>query len=116
MQGDIGVVVIILSQSGGEITIELDRVQCSCALGEWPGDGALPRTDLNNDIVIAGRDRSDDRIDNARVGQEMLSEIVCVVDADSLGRQCRGESYGLQQAAIVSLATAGDVERRAVIN
>ena len=74
VQGDVGAVVIFLSQSGGEITIELDRVQCPCALGEWSRDGALPRTDLNNDIVISGRDRSDNRINNARVRQEMLSE------------------------------------------
>ena len=74
MQGDAGAVVIFLPQPGGEITIELDSVQCPCAFGEWSGDGALSGTDLNNDIVITGRDRSDNRIDNARVRQEMLSK------------------------------------------
>lgn len=57
-----------------EVTIELDEVQVSRTARERPGNRALTRPDLDEDVILGRVHGAHDGIDNTRVRQEVLTE------------------------------------------
>ena len=63
-----------LLQRSGQIAIDLDRIEATCALEQRFGQGAVSGTDLNKRILRRWTDRANDALDDSLVMQEVLTE------------------------------------------
>ena len=61
-------------ERGGEIAVDLDDRQAVDPREQRPGQRAQTRADFDDAIVAPRRERLEDALDIARIGQEMLAE------------------------------------------
>ena len=74
MDADVRTAIVFLAQGTGQVAIELDAVQVPGRGRQRRRDGAVARSDFDDDIVGLWSDRTDNGIDYAGVRQEMLAE------------------------------------------
>ena len=61
------------AQGRGEVGVDLERDDARAPRKEPPGQGALPRADLDDRFSPRGADGRDDPLRHARVGEEVLA-------------------------------------------
>ena len=78
---------------------------------------ALTRANFDDDIVFGRMYRTDDGIDDARVGQEMLPEsFACSMPGHHFDAMSCASLTAAMQAPGIGFAGAGDIECRTVID
>ena len=115
MQGKALLVSESLRQPLRQVAIKFDSVNAGATFNQWPCNGSLARTDLNNVLASLWRDRQQDALYDILVMQKILSEpLACAVLRQRHGgRGHRLAAAGLacEMAFTISQAVAIAVNR-----
>src|SRR5262249_60167228 len=93
------------SEGRAERSIDLERHDPAGAAGEDPGQGAVARPDLDDDIGRRRRDEIDDGPGDRAITQEVLTEGAALV-LRRHGRSSLGAGYRAVRAASSSMSVA----------